>query len=49
MLEKNKVFCFVEELKPWAKTKLYEQKVQDFAYVLAISERLLDYGAEQES
>ncbi|KAA0038933.1 uncharacterized protein E5676_scaffold227G00720 [Cucumis melo var. makuwa] len=27
MLEKDKVFCFVEGLKPWAKTKLYEQRV----------------------
>ncbi|KAA0055009.1 uncharacterized protein E6C27_scaffold43052G001620 [Cucumis melo var. makuwa] len=29
MSEKNKVFYFVEGLKPWAKTKLYEQRVQD--------------------
>ncbi|KAA0043300.1 uncharacterized protein E5676_scaffold129G00830 [Cucumis melo var. makuwa] len=27
MSEKDKVFCFVEGLKPWAKTKLYEQRV----------------------
>ncbi|KAA0045082.1 uncharacterized protein E5676_scaffold78209G00350 [Cucumis melo var. makuwa] len=29
MSEKDKVFCFVEGLKSWAKTKLYEQRVQD--------------------
>ncbi|TYK30028.1 uncharacterized protein E5676_scaffold587G00390 [Cucumis melo var. makuwa] len=27
--EKDKVFCFVEGLKSWAKTNLYEQRVQD--------------------
>ncbi|KAA0034901.1 uncharacterized protein E6C27_scaffold103G00290 [Cucumis melo var. makuwa] len=29
MSEKDKVFCFVEGLKPWARAKLYEQRVQD--------------------
>ena len=27
MSEKDKVFCSVEELKSWVRTKLYEQKV----------------------
>ena len=35
MSEKDKVFYFVEELKSWTITKLYEQKVQDLASVLA--------------
>ena len=32
MSKKDKVFCFVEGLKLWARTKLYEQKVQDLVY-----------------
>jgi len=47
MSEKDKVFCFVEGLKPWARTKLYEQKVQDLASALATAERLLDYSGDQ--
>ncbi|TYK13637.1 uncharacterized protein E5676_scaffold299G001440 [Cucumis melo var. makuwa] len=49
MLEKDKVFCFVEGLKLWSRTKLYEQKVQDLASALADAERLFEYGGEQES
>ncbi|TYK27683.1 uncharacterized protein E5676_scaffold225G00120 [Cucumis melo var. makuwa] len=42
MSEKDKVFCFVEGLKPWAKTKLYEQRVQDLTSAYAAAERLFD-------
>ncbi|KAA0034979.1 reverse transcriptase [Cucumis melo var. makuwa] len=49
MLEKDKVFCFVEGLKLWARTKLYEQKVQDLASALAAAERLFDYGGDQSA
>ena len=46
MSEKDKVFCFVEELKPWARTKLYEQKVQNLASTLVVAERLFDYSGD---
>ena len=49
MSEKHKVFYFVEGLKPWAKTKLYEQKVQDPTFALAAVERLFDYDGDQGS
>ncbi|TYK01360.1 uncharacterized protein E5676_scaffold29G00460 [Cucumis melo var. makuwa] len=42
MSEKDKVFCFVEGLKPWTKTKLYEQRVQDLTSAYAAVERLFD-------
>jgi len=42
MSEKDKVFCFVEGLKPWAKAKLYEQRVQDLTSAYAAAERLFD-------
>ena len=35
MTEKDKIFSFVEGLKPWARTKLYEQRVQDLASAYA--------------
>ena len=41
MSEKDKGFSFVEELKPWDKTKLYEQKVQDLSTTYATIEQLL--------
>lgn len=47
MSKKDKIFCFVEGLKPWVKTKLYEQKIQDLASALTVVERLLDYNCEQ--
>ncbi|KAA0036726.1 uncharacterized protein E6C27_scaffold1244G00110 [Cucumis melo var. makuwa] len=40
--EKDKVLCFVEGLKPWAKTKLCEQRVQDLTSAYAVVERLFD-------
>ena len=42
MIEKDKIFSFVEGLKPWARTKLYEQKVQDLVSAYATAERLFD-------
>lgn len=47
MFEKDKVFCLVKGLTPWAKTKLYEQKIQDIAFVLTTIERLLNYSGDQ--
>ncbi|KAA0062128.1 reverse transcriptase [Cucumis melo var. makuwa] len=47
--KKDKVFCFIEGLKLWAKTKFYEQKVQDLASAFAVAERLFDCGGDQGS
>lgn len=47
MSEKDKGFCFVERLKSWPRTKLYEQNFQDFVFTLATVERLFDYGGDQ--
>ncbi|KAA0033567.1 hypothetical protein E6C27_scaffold2458G00030 [Cucumis melo var. makuwa] len=48
MLEKYKVFCFVEELKPWAMTKLYEQRVQGLTSAYAAAERLFDLTSDSQ-
>ncbi|KAA0054369.1 uncharacterized protein E6C27_scaffold24G001000 [Cucumis melo var. makuwa] len=48
MSEKDKVFCFIEGLKPWAKTKLYEQRVQDLASADAATERLFDLISDSQ-
>ncbi|KAA0051471.1 uncharacterized protein E5676_scaffold148G00190 [Cucumis melo var. makuwa] len=48
MSEKDKVFCFVEGLKPWAKTKLYEQRVQDLTSVYAAAERLFELTSDSQ-
>ncbi|KAA0053384.1 uncharacterized protein E6C27_scaffold428G00460 [Cucumis melo var. makuwa] len=49
MSEKDKVFCFVEGLKSWAKTKLYEQRVQDLTSAYAAAERLFDLSNESQN
>ncbi|KAA0033152.1 uncharacterized protein E5676_scaffold1032G00100 [Cucumis melo var. makuwa] len=46
--EKDKVFCFVKGLKPWAKTKLYEQRVQDLTSAYAAAERLFDLISDSQ-
>ncbi|TYK09503.1 uncharacterized protein E5676_scaffold499G001070 [Cucumis melo var. makuwa] len=48
MSEKDKVFCFVEGLKPWAKTKLYEQRVQGLTSTYAAAERLFDLTSDSQ-
>ena len=48
MSEKDKVFCFVEGLKPWAKTKLYEQRVQDLTSAYAAAERFFDLSNDSQ-
>ncbi|TYJ96946.1 uncharacterized protein E5676_scaffold220G00560 [Cucumis melo var. makuwa] len=42
MFEKDKVFYFVKGLKSWAKTKLYEQRVQDLTSAYTAAEWLFD-------
>ncbi|KAA0067252.1 uncharacterized protein E5676_scaffold231G00330 [Cucumis melo var. makuwa] len=48
MSEKDKVFCFVEGLKPWARAKLYEQRVQDLTSAYAAAERLFDLTSDSQ-
>ncbi|KAA0051477.1 protein DDI1-like protein [Cucumis melo var. makuwa] len=48
MSEKDKVFCFVEGLKPWARAKLYEQRVQDLTSAYAAAERLFDLTSDTQ-
>ncbi|TYK02874.1 uncharacterized protein E5676_scaffold968G00030 [Cucumis melo var. makuwa] len=48
MSEKDKVFCFVEGLKPWAKTKLYEQRVQDLMSAYSAIVRLFDLTSDSQ-
>ncbi|KAA0051406.1 uncharacterized protein E6C27_scaffold55G001490 [Cucumis melo var. makuwa] len=48
MSEKDKVFCFVVGLKPWAKTKLYEQRVQDLTSAYAAAKRLFDLTSDSQ-
>ncbi|KAA0063885.1 uncharacterized protein E6C27_scaffold616G00090 [Cucumis melo var. makuwa] len=48
MSEKDKVFYFVEGLKPWARAKLYEQRVQDFTSAYAAAERLFDLTGDTQ-
>lgn len=44
MSEKDKLFSFLEGLKPWARTELHRQRVQDLASAQAAAECLLDYN-----
>ncbi|KAA0043311.1 reverse transcriptase [Cucumis melo var. makuwa] len=48
MSEKDKAFCFVEGLESWAKTKLYEQKVQDLMSAYAAAKRLFDLTSNSQ-
>ncbi|KAA0051479.1 uncharacterized protein E6C27_scaffold55G002480 [Cucumis melo var. makuwa] len=48
MSEKDKVFYFVEGLKPWARAKLYEQRVQDLTSAYAAAERLFDLTSDSK-
>ena len=49
MSEKDKLFYFLEGLKPWAQAELQRQRVQDLASAQAAAERLTDYAAEDAS
>ncbi|KAA0053474.1 uncharacterized protein E6C27_scaffold190G00220 [Cucumis melo var. makuwa] len=48
MSKKDKVFCFVEGLKPWTKTKLYKQRVQDLMSAYAAAEWLFDLSNDSQ-
>ncbi|TYK09782.1 uncharacterized protein E5676_scaffold127G00720 [Cucumis melo var. makuwa] len=48
MSEKDKVFCFFEGLKPWARAKLYEQRVQELTSAYTAAERLFDLTSDSQ-
>ncbi|XP_031745591.1 uncharacterized protein LOC116406038 isoform X1 [Cucumis sativus] len=48
MTEKDKIFSFVEGLKSWARTELYEQRVQDLVSAYATAERLFDLSSDAQ-
>ena len=49
MSEKDRLFYFLEGLKPWARTELQRQRVQDLASAQAAAERLTDYTFEENN
>ena len=48
MTEKDKIFSFVEGLKSWVRTKLYEQRVQDLTSAYAAFECLFDLCSDSQ-
>ncbi|TYK22677.1 reverse transcriptase [Cucumis melo var. makuwa] len=46
--EKDKVFWFVEGLKPWARAKLYKQRVQDLTLAYVVAEWLFDLTSDSQ-
>ena len=48
MSEKDKILCFVEDLKPWARAKLYEPGEQDLHIVYAAIEQLFDLNEDPQ-
>ncbi|KAL2498924.1 Retrotrans gag domain-containing protein [Abeliophyllum distichum] len=46
MSEKDKLFTFMEGLKPWARTELQRQKVADVSTAMGAAECLMDYQSE---
>ncbi|KAL0391034.1 UNVERIFIED_CONTAM: hypothetical protein Scaly_0460500 [Sesamum calycinum] len=46
MSEKDKLFTFMEGLKPWARLELQRQRVIDLGSAMAAAERLTDFNPE---
>ena len=46
MSEEDKLFYFIEGLKPWARTELQRQRVQDLATAQTAAEHLTNYATE---
>ncbi|KAL2224748.1 UNVERIFIED_CONTAM: hypothetical protein Sindi_3026700 [Sesamum indicum] len=46
MSEKDKLFTFMEGLKPWARLELQRQRVTDLGSAMAAAERLTDFNPE---
>ena len=47
MSEIDKVFQFIEGLKSWARSKLYEQNIGDLSMAYTTVERVFDLSNEQ--
>lgn len=48
MSEKDKLFFFLEGLKPWARIELQRQRVQDLTHAQAAAECLTDYAEPKQ-
>ncbi|KAL2491207.1 Retrotrans gag domain-containing protein [Abeliophyllum distichum] len=46
MSEKDKLFTFMERLKPWPRIELQRQKVADVSTTMGVAEYLMDYQSE---
>ncbi|KAL0427419.1 UNVERIFIED_CONTAM: hypothetical protein Slati_2916700 [Sesamum latifolium] len=46
MSKKDKLFTFMEGLKPWARVNLQRQRVTDLGSAMAAAERLTDFASE---
>ncbi|KAL0303329.1 UNVERIFIED_CONTAM: hypothetical protein Sradi_6201000 [Sesamum radiatum] len=46
MSEKDKLFTFMESLKPWARLELQRQRVTDLGSAMAAAEHLTDFASE---
>ncbi|KAL0430806.1 UNVERIFIED_CONTAM: hypothetical protein Sradi_0706600 [Sesamum radiatum] len=46
MSEKDKLFTFMEGLKPWARLELQHQWVTDLGSTMTVAERLTDFASE---
>ncbi|KAL0463274.1 UNVERIFIED_CONTAM: hypothetical protein Slati_0215000 [Sesamum latifolium] len=46
MSEKDKLFTFMEGLKPWAHLELLHQRVTDLGSAMTAAERLIDFTSE---
>ena len=46
MSEENKLFYFLEGLKPWARTKLQRHRIQVLVIVQTAVEHLMDYATK---
>ncbi|KAL0437420.1 UNVERIFIED_CONTAM: hypothetical protein Sradi_0449900 [Sesamum radiatum] len=46
MSEKDKLFTFMEGLKPWARIELQRQRVTDLGSAMTAAERLTDFASE---
>ncbi|KAL0401379.1 UNVERIFIED_CONTAM: hypothetical protein Slati_4167800 [Sesamum latifolium] len=48
MSEKDKLFTFMEGLKPWARVELQRQRVTDLGSATTVVERLTDFASETQ-
>ncbi|CAL9078870.1 unnamed protein product, partial [Musa textilis] len=48
MSEKDKLFSFLDGLKPWAQQELHRQNITDLVGVIAAVERLTDFASSED-